>query len=362
MAATRGPRTFAKASQHLEIGRQPLLPDEPDKSFRLNDREDAGEADLLPLTSRSNDISVEDTPSLVTQALAAAFYAGASLTVIFVNKLVLTAMEFPSFFFIAISQFTSTCFVISVLRITRKIKIAKFDRETARAVAPLMIMFVCNTVSGLGGTKHISLPMFTVLRRFSILMTMVMERVVLKTVVTSTVQLSVALMIGGALVAALFDLKFDLMGYLLILANDFFTAAYGVSIKRALNLSISQTSLLYFNSLFGATMMTMVLLRMPDETRKIVEFDGWRNPTFIALYICTSFMAGSVLQYSIVVCTRVNSALTTSVIGCVKNLLPTVVGMLGVGGDYDFGALNGAGLAVSMGGSFLYSWAKATKR
>ena len=86
MAATRGPRTFAKASQHLEIGRQPLLPDEPDKSFRLNDREDAGEADLLPLTSRSNDISVEDTPSLVTQALAAAFYAGASLTVIFVNK------------------------------------------------------------------------------------------------------------------------------------------------------------------------------------------------------------------------------------------------------------------------------------
>ena len=47
-------------------------------------------------------------------------------------------------------------------------------------------------------------------------------------------------MIGGALVAALFDLKFDLMGYLLILANDFFTAAYGVFIKRALNLSISQ--------------------------------------------------------------------------------------------------------------------------
>lgn len=47
-------------------------------------------------------------------------------------------------------------------------------------------------------------------------------------------------MIGGAVVAGLFDLKFELTGYLLVLTNDFFTAAYGVSIKRALNLKIPQ--------------------------------------------------------------------------------------------------------------------------
>ena len=64
-----------------------------------------------------------------------------------------------------------------------------------------------------------------------------------------------------------------------------------------------RASLLYFNSLFGATMMTMVLLRMPDETRKIVEFDGWRNPTFIALYICTSFMGKMQIQ-PVLLCTR----------------------------------------------------------
>ena len=57
-----------------------------------------------------------------------------------------------------------------------------------------------------------------------------------------------------------------------------------------------RASLLYFNSLFGATIMIMVLLRMPDETRKIVEFDGWQDPTFIALYICTSFMGKMQIQ------------------------------------------------------------------
>lgn len=58
-----------------------------------------------------------------------------------------------------------------------------------------------------------------------------------------TWQLSVGFMIGGALIAAFYDLKFELRGYLLILGNDFFTAAYGICIKRALNLQIPQMRL-----------------------------------------------------------------------------------------------------------------------
>eukprot|EP00752_Nemacystus_decipiens_P007301 g6532.t1 len=313
--------------------------------------------EYFPTPPKPSAADVAPPPTLLEQACAALFYAVASLLVIFVNKLVLTSWGFPSFFFIAVSQFTSTCLVLSLARLTGHVKLARFDRATARAVAPLMMYFLLNTVSGLGGTQRISLPMFTVLRRFSILMTMVLERYILNTVTSSMVQLSVAMMIGGSVMAAYFDLNFELKGYLLILMNDFFTAAYGISIKRALNLNIPQTSLLFFNSLFGAIAMTMIVLIKPGETERIVEFGGWRDSGFICLYLCTSFM-GSVLQYSIFLCTRVNSALTTSVVGCAKNLLTTVVGMLGFGHDYEFGMLNCAGMAVSMAGSFLYSWAK----
>ncbi|CAM9172120.1 unnamed protein product [Ectocarpus sp. 6 AP-2014] len=334
----------------------------------FSDEDPKGQQYLLPSTTKNalaNGAAGEEAsvppPTLAEQAAAASFYATASLLVIFVNKLVLTSKGFPSFFFIAISQFTSTCLVVNVLRLTGHVQLARFDRATAEAVAPLMVIFLLNTVSGLGGTKRISLPMFTALRRFSILMTMIMERYILNTVTSRTVQLSVAMMIGGSILAAYFDLKFELQGYLLILSNDFFTASYSISIKRAMNLKIPQTSLLYFNSLFGAIIMTLVVFIMPGETESIVEFPGWRDPAFIGLYICTSFM-GSVLQYSIFWCTRVNSALTTSVVGCAKNLLTTVVGMLGMGDDYEFEVLNFAGMVVSMGGSFLYSWAKVTKR
>lgn len=59
-------------------------------------------------------------------------------------------------------------------------------------------------------------------------------------------KLSVAMMIGGSVMAAYFDLNFELKGYLLILMNDFFTAAYGISIKRALNLNIPQTRCVFY--------------------------------------------------------------------------------------------------------------------
>lgn len=36
--------------------------------------------------------------------------------------------------------------------------------------------------------------------------------------------------------------------------------------------------------------MTLVVLVMPGETERIVGFEGWRDQTFIFLFICTSFM------------------------------------------------------------------------
>jgi solute carrier family 35 protein len=63
---------------------------------------------------------------------------------------------------------------------------------------------------GLGGTQELSLPMLTVLRRFSILMTMIGEFYLLKVYADMKVQLSVYMMIFGAVVAALNDLAFNL--------------------------------------------------------------------------------------------------------------------------------------------------------
>ena len=120
-------------------------------------------------------------------------------------------------------------------------------RDTLRKIWPLPLMYLGNMVFGLGGTQQLSLPMMTVLRRFSILMTMAGEYYLLKvrkpapapapapaiapapvllcscapvllpllllqSRPSMAVQMSVYLMIFGSAVAALNDLAFNLRG------------------------------------------------------------------------------------------------------------------------------------------------------
>jgi hypothetical protein len=88
---------------------------------------------------------------------------------------------------------------------------------------------------GLGGTQALSLPMLTVLRRGSILFTMIGEYFVLRVKAGTAVQVSVFLMLFGALVAAFDDLSFVLTGYVFITLNNLCTAAQGVYMKQKLD-------------------------------------------------------------------------------------------------------------------------------
>jgi len=295
-------------------------------------------------------------PRATAKVSAALFYAGASLGTVFVNKIVLTSYAFPSFTALACCQFVVTALVLGTLGALRVLHVRPPSAPLLRRIAPLTVLFLLNVVSGLGGTQSINLPMFTVLRRFSILFTMLGEGWIMGTAPRRVVKVSVATMLVGAVIAASADLAFDAKGYALILLNDVFTAAYGVAMKSSLSgeNAVPKFELLLYNSALSA--VALVCCFATFNTRELVSavtFPGWADPSFCVLFACAS-VAGSVLNYSIFVCTHANSALTTTVVGCVKNVLTSYVGMV-VGGDYVFSLLNFVGLNVSIGGSLLYT-------
>ena len=124
----------------------------------------------------------------------------------------------------------TTILVLYSGKMLGKVSFPSLSSETFPKVWPLPLFYLGNLVFGLGSTQVLSLPMMTVLRRFSILMTllgspflylcviknnMIMfigEYLILKSRPSLSVCASVFLMILGAVVAAIDDLAFSVKG------------------------------------------------------------------------------------------------------------------------------------------------------
>merc|ERR1712071_213243 len=134
-------------------------------------------------------------------------------------------------------------------------------------------------------------------------------------------------MVFGSCVAASHDLAFSLIGKL---------------------------GLLFYNSLICYPVLLMIVSQNGDMV-KVRQFQGWGNMIFTFEFL-TSCVMGLVLNFSIFLCTQYNSALVTTVIGCLKNILITYLGTLFPTEDYIFSWINFGGLTISIIGSIFFSY------
>lgn len=183
---------------------------------------------------------------------------------------------------------------------------------------------------------------------------MMLEFKILNIRPSKPVQFSVWCMVGGALLAASDDLTFNLHGYTYVMITNMLTAANGVFLKKKLDtIDIGKYGIMFYNSVI-MLVPALILAWTLGDLHDAYHFEHWANPLFFIQFFMSCIM-GFVLSYSIILCTQFNSALTTTIIGCLKNICVTYLGMF-IGGDYIFSWLNSIGINISVFGSLLYTY------
>uniref|UniRef100_A0A8C5ABA7 Solute carrier family 35 member D2 n=1 Tax=Gadus morhua TaxID=8049 RepID=A0A8C5ABA7_GADMO len=303
----------------------------------------------------------ETEHSALLKMSSAAFYACSSFLITVVNKIVLTNFRFPSYICLAIGQMITTIVILYAAKMNQTVHFQEFDRSVFIKIFPLPLLYVGNHITGLASTKKLSLPMFTVLRKFTILITMIMEVFVLRCVFFNKCSIDFILFYsktksnnGEQVDKNISDLAFDIEAYTFILLNDFFTAANNVYTKKKLGSDgLGKYGVLYYNAVI-IVIPTILASVLTGDLNKAIAFENWGNPTFTICFLLTCIM-GFVLMYSIVLCSHYNSALTTTVVGAIKNVAVAYIGMF-VGGDYLFSWPNFLGLSICMSGGLVYSY------
>lgn len=129
-------------------------------------------------------------------------------------------------------------------------------------------------------------------------------------------------------------------------------------IKKANELLLEKHN--HLNQLIKDTYHQQKIYKNYSTISELYQFDGWYDINFLFMLIFTCFM-GSILNYAIFICTAMNSALTTAVIGALKNIATTYFAMI-IFSDYEFTWLNFMGINISTIGSFYYTYITLFKK
>ncbi|KAL6212622.1 hypothetical protein ACLB2K_017840 [Fragaria x ananassa] len=290
-------------------------------------------------------------------SLFAAFsYGVASMAMVFINKAVL--MEYSHSMTLLTMQQLATALLIHFGRKMGYTRSRGLEMSTAKKLLPVSLFYNANVAFALASLKGVNIPMYIAIKRLTPLAVLIAGFFSGKGKPSTQVILSVVLTAGGVVIAALGDFSFDLFGYSLALTSVFFQTMYLVLVEKSgAEDGLSSVEIMFYNSFLSLPFLLFLIIATGEFPNSFSLLLVKSTSIHFLVILILSFVMGIALNFTMFLCTIVNSALTTTIVGVLKGVGSTTLGFVLLGGVQVHG-LNVTGLVINTTGGVWYSYAK----
>jgi ABC-type proline/glycine betaine transport system permease subunit len=289
-----------------------------------------------------------ETSQVIWSALYSTFYCIASISMVAVNKAVVSNYQFSYTCFLLILQSLATLAIAEVVKWK-----PKFSPEIAKKLFPLSIIYLVNVCFGLLAVRLLSIPVYTVIKRLTPLPTLVLDYFIRSKTQPPLALVGVLLLILGPIILAQGDLDYNLFGYLVGLGAVGFQALFLIAVSWNNDSGISETDLSWYNSLLTIPPLIIAMCIFESD---VLNHKAWSETGFIPFLIVFALL-GATFLFSTILLTSRCSALSLTVVGQVKGLLQIYIGFLWFG-EVRLLREGFVGIALSTLGAAIYAYAK----
>ncbi|KAF8034573.1 hypothetical protein BT93_C0780 [Corymbia citriodora subsp. variegata] len=332
----------------------------------------AKDHEMIPVTDPSRKTSSSSAMSRKGAYAAASYMACAVLLVMF-NKAALSSYHFPCANVITLFQMVCSCVLLYAMRYWDIISFSVGETQSIsynpatlvphKALVhtiPLAVSYLLYMLVSMESIRGVNVPMYTTLRRTTVVFTMVVEYFLTGQRYSHPVVGSVGIIILGAFIAGARDLSFDSYGYTVVFISNICTAVYLASIATIGKSSgLNSFGLMWCNGIICGPIL-LIWTSISGDLETTMKFPNLFSPGFQAVMALSCIMA-FLINYCVFWNTMLNSALTQTICGNLKDLFTIGLGWLMFGG-LPFDLLNVIGQSLGFLGSCLYAYCKLRGR
>ncbi|XP_042400507.1 UDP-N-acetylglucosamine transporter UGNT1-like isoform X1 [Zingiber officinale] len=297
-------------------------------------------------------------------AFAALSYMVCAVLLVMFNKAALSSYSFPCANVITLCQMICSTCILYAMRRWRIISFTTGEAHKASLVPlqtvlhtlPLSLAYLLYMLATMESVRGVNVPMYTTLRRTTVVFAMVVEYLITSQKYSFPIVGSVALIVFGAFVAGARDLSFDIYGYSIVFIANMTTAVYLATINRTgKTTGLNGFGLMWCNGIVCGPIL-FFWTYIYGDLELTINFPYLHSLGFQVVMLFSCILAFC-LNYCIFLNTTLNSALTQTMCGNLKDLFTIGLGWLLFGG-LPFDRLNIVGQILGFMGSGLYAYCK----